>query len=211
MHLRSVISGVALAVACACNATAQSAKKTPDRPIRLTYDPIATSEHVAKEWSKVISTFPEDQRADEYKRRLLTRLPNEQDESFAYRAYYYVGSDKNLSKALESYGHLSNLGYANSHRWLFVSDAGEATHYYVDLRTASAGEMPTIWVNERERGILRSSNRWEYNCQRRESRSTSYTEYDPTGLSTGSTSMPTSWRPVIPGSVGESFLDFSCS
>lgn len=211
MNLIAALFALCLTVACSIPAHAQSAKKEPATPSPLTYDPFATSKYVAQEWAKVKSSFPEDQQDVEMMRRVLARLPGERDESYAYRAYYFFGSESNLSKALNTYRQLESNGHGSTHRWLVVTDASGDRLYFVDMRTATVGEVPSIWIHERRRGVLLTANKWEINCARRETRSMAFTKYRADGAPQESDSTPLHWEAAIPGSVAEGLLEFSCS
>ncbi|WP_394697482.1 surface-adhesin E family protein [Pseudoxanthomonas japonensis] len=210
MLLRIALVGLTLVASCAFPVAAQPAKKASSRSDQLTYNPLLSTGHVAIEWEKVKESFPEDQRRSEYIGRIFTRLPREQDESFAYRAYFYFQAEKKLSSALAAYRVFDNNGYGSSHRWILVGESKGDKFYYADMRTAVEGEKPTLWINEFQRGVLLSANRMEFQCSSRESRSVTYTEYRADGTSSGTSSTPTAFAPVIPGSIAESFIEFSC-
>lgn len=210
--MRTMFTGAVCCCALlfAFSAPAQTARKATSQPSKLTYDPMATMGHVALQWDKDQSSFPEDQHRGEYLKRLLTRLPNERDESYAFRLYFFYGADKNLSQAAGAFNELERSGFGDSHRWLYVAEA-KGRMLFVDLKTAVVGDTPSVWVQERKLGTLLSTSKWEIRCGAREMRTLTYSEYGADGRPNITISDPTSWEPVYPGSVSEGVLEFSCS
>lgn len=210
MLFRIALTGLTLVAACPLPATAQPVKKASSRSDQFAHNPLLNTGHVAIEWEKVKESFPEDQRRGEYIARIFKRLPGEQDEAFAYRAYFYYQAEKKLSSALAAYRAFDNNGYGSSHRWIFVGDSKDDKFYYADMRTAVEGQTPILWIKEWKNGVLLSANRMEFQCASRESRSVTYTEYRADGTTSGTSATPMAFAPVIPGSIAESFIEFSC-
>ena len=191
-------------------ALAQKASTSAGKPPASTYDPILAQELSLKEWASSSRTIPLEQLKEKGYEHLLTRRKAESDQALAFRIYAELDAAQNLSKAQEVYTKLKQLGYGDSHRWLYVAQAGDDM-YFADIRTSTSGSFPSYWIQTRRFGIHYTNEFWAFDCSSRRSRINAATSFNLDGSVKETSSIPTEWAFVSPSSVGEAMLDFSCS